>query len=98
MEWDYAMLSKSAKELGGPEMFKDALISSGKNQMVPTVILCSLLSGIAGVGVKMLADHIKEKKQKEKRAAEELSYKESMSKMIEDMHKSWDYDYDEDWI
>ena len=98
MEWDYAMLSKSAKELGGPEMFKDALISSGKKQMVPTVIVCSVLSALAVVAGVKVVDYYKEKKQKETAATEELSYKESMSKMIEDMHKSWDYDYDEDWI
>lgn len=37
MAWDYAELSKMAKENGGPEKFVDLLINSGKRKMFPWI-------------------------------------------------------------
>ena len=45
MAWDYADLSKAAKNAGGPEALTDLLVQSGRNQMVPWMI------GIGGLGI-----------------------------------------------
>lgn len=37
MVWDYAELSKMAKENGGPEKFVDFHINSGKRKMFPWI-------------------------------------------------------------
>lgn len=37
MSWDYAELSKMAKENGGPEKLMEILVNSGKKKMIPWI-------------------------------------------------------------
>ena len=39
MSWDYAEMSKAAKEMGGPEKYADSLVQSGRQEMIPCLIL-----------------------------------------------------------
>lgn len=62
MSWDYAELSKLAKENGGPEALVDSLISAGKEEgysegqssMVPVILGVGGLCLAAGVGLPAL--------------------------------------------
>ena len=51
MKWDYAELSKLAKENGGPEMFLDTLTTGnqaiGRSQMLPWVVVAFIVGGAA---------------------------------------------------
>ena len=59
--WSYAMLSKWARNSGGPEklvnnIFADGL-KKGHREMIPVALMCLL----AGYGVSKLVDYIKKK-------------------------------------
>ena len=53
--WDYAQMVQIAKECGGPELFMQGLVETGKSQMEPIIyasggvgLLLGLTFGIAG--------------------------------------------------
>ena len=56
MSWNYAELSKLAKESGGPEALMNILVQSGKKEMIPLVVI----SGITGIGIGVLGTKIVE--------------------------------------
>ena len=62
MKWNYAELSKMAKEAGGPEALLELIEQSGKNKMIPVVIVVGLLGGVAGVGIEKLRAWFRKKK------------------------------------
>ena len=61
--WDYAEMAKEARKFGGPEKYADFLVNSGKSEMVPWIIVGSVISLCVGVGgtfgVQKLVKHIK---------------------------------------
>ena len=66
MAWDYAELSKAAKEAGGPEKLMDLLIESGKNtghkEMLPVVGIALGIGALGYAGISKLVKFFKEKK------------------------------------
>lgn len=46
MSWDYSDMSKAAKAVGGPEKYAETLIASGRQQMIPVVILGMGFAGL----------------------------------------------------
>ncbi len=86
MSWNYAELSKRAKEVGGPEQLVNVLIDSGKatgrKEMVPVSIAMLLLGSV----LKWAYDVISEKcKQNELVAAKKVeTAKEEYLKGIRD--------------
>lgn len=70
MSWNYAELSKAAKENGGPEKLVEMLIDSGKKSMVPWLGVA--LAGGVGltIGVQKIVQYLKEKSLQSKSAVE----------------------------
>lgn len=66
--WDYAELSKAAKEAGGPEKLLNTLekvaASKGKQSMTPWLLVAFLLGTGATYGCKKLYNFFKKKKSK----------------------------------
>ena len=70
MAWDYAELSKAAKEAGGPEKLLDLIEEGGKSigriegqsSMVPWIGVAALGASALTAGVIKLIDHLKAKK------------------------------------
>ena len=70
MAWDYAELSKAAKEAGGPEQLLDLIEEEGKSigrmegqsSMMPWIGLVALGASALTAGVIKLIDHFKAKK------------------------------------
>lgn len=64
--WDYAKLSKDAKELGGPEKLLETIKKSaelkGKQSMAPWLFVMFVLGGGALYGCKKFCDFFKNKK------------------------------------
>lgn len=74
MAWDYADLSKAAKEAGGPEKLMELLIESGKetgrSEMIPVVIIAVFITmGAAYVGDRLVKFRKKKISQKEVESA-----------------------------
>lgn len=70
MAWNYAELSKAAKENGGPEKLVEMLIDSGKKSMVPWLGV-ALASGVGlTIGIQKIMQYLKEKSLQSKRAVE----------------------------
>ena len=71
MAWNYAELSRAAKEAGGPEKFVDMLIESskakGRAEMAPFIGLAV----IGGIGLDKIIRYFKEKRSKSQKAIEE---------------------------
>ena len=90
--WDYAEMAKAAKKLGGPEKYADFLVSSGRNQMIPLIIACSLVSagvGVGGtIGVSKLIKYFKNKKEVKRR--EVAIAKEELIKQIKEYSEKMD--------
>lgn len=67
MNWDYAKLSKMAKEAGGPELLVDFLVESGKRagrkEMILVVCLGTFLGGAAVVVFSECKKYIKSKEE-----------------------------------
>lgn len=62
MAWNYAELSKMAKENGGPEKFVEILINSGKKQMIPWLGV-ALAGGMAStLGIQKVVKYFSQKK------------------------------------
>lgn len=74
MAWDYAELSKAAKEAGGPEKLMDLLIESGKDtghkEMLPVVGLAFGIGVLGYAGVSKLVEFFRKKKNVSPEAAE----------------------------
>lgn len=70
MSWNYAELSKAAKENGGPEKLVEMLIDSGKKSMVPWLGVA--LAGGVGltIGIQKIVQYLKEKSMQSKSAVE----------------------------
>ena len=70
MAWDYAELSKAAKEAGGPEKLLDLIEEGGKSigrmegqsSMLPWIGVAALGASALTAGVIKLIDHFKAKK------------------------------------
>lgn len=66
MTWDYAELSKAAKEAGGPEKLMDLLIESGKDaghkEMLPVVAIALGIGSLGYAGINKLVKFFKKKK------------------------------------
>lgn len=66
MAWDYAELSKAAKEAGGPEKLLDTIESiakaEGKSEMAPWIWIAALAASGITLGITKLIDHFKKKK------------------------------------
>ena len=64
--WNYALLSKMAKEAGGPELFVKALRktaeAAGRSQMMPAVAAAAALGTTLGIGIKSLFDYFRDKR------------------------------------
>ncbi len=88
--WDYAEMSKSAREMGGPGKYADFLVSSGRKDVIPWAISGWIIAlGLGGaIGIPKLVKYIKGQKEKKEKvvtmAKEELikqinEYNEKMS-------------------
>ena len=68
MSWDYAELSKAAKEAGGPEQLMDVLVESGKDaghkEMIPVVGIALGLGALGYAGISKLVSFFKKKGKK----------------------------------
>lgn len=84
MEWNYAELSKKAKSMGGPEELINNLVQSGKDQMIPVVVVGSIVSVGIGVGITKLIDFCVNKVRKAKR--EELEARERLVNKISSVY------------
>lgn len=75
MAWDYAELSKAAKEAGGPEKLMDTLIESGKDsghkEMLPVVAIALGIGALGYAGISKLVKYFKKKKKISPEAVEE---------------------------
>ena len=70
MPWNYAELSKAAKENGGPEKLVEMLVDSGKKSMMPWLGV-ALASGVGlAIGNQRIVQHLKEKSLPSKSAVE----------------------------
>lgn len=90
MSWDYAELSKLAKEAGGPERFVEALSEAskaeGRAEMEPWIV--AALAGGTGLGVGLCIGVTKainyfKKKRKESRDAVEAAKEKLISEIKE---------------
>lgn len=67
MAWNYAELSKAAKEAGGPEKLMDLLIESGKDsghkEMLPVVVIALGIGAFGYAGISKLVKFFKKKKE-----------------------------------
>ncbi len=70
MKWGYAELSKMAKDAGGPEALLELIEQSGKNKMIPVVIVVGLLGGAAGVGIEKFRVWFRKKKNADEQVIE----------------------------
>lgn len=65
MAWDYAELSKAAKEVGGPEKLMDFLVESGKNtghkEMLPLVGITVGIGALGYAGINKLVKFFKKR-------------------------------------
>lgn len=65
MAWDYAELSKAAKEVGGPEKLMDVLVESGKDvghrEMLPLVGIAVVVGALGYAGIIKLVEFFKKK-------------------------------------
>lgn len=80
MSWNYAELSKLAKENGGPEALVEKLvqsgidqgISEGKNSMAPVIVVATGIALAAGAGITVGIQKIIEHFNKQKYSQEEI--------------------------
>lgn len=67
MAWDYAELSKAAKEAGGPEKLMDLLVETGKNaghkEMLPLVDIAVGIGALGYAGISKLVKFFKKKEE-----------------------------------
>ena len=103
MSWDYAKLSKMAKENGGPaalveKLFQDG-VSQGKKSMYPVVIVVLLVGATAWEGGKWIWKKIRLKLGKNPSEDEIRMVKEELIQGINDYnaaHEDEDSSEDED--
>lgn len=71
MSWNYAELSKLAKENGGPEKLVDILVDSGKKSVYPWLGV-AFAGGIAlTIGIQKVIQHFKKQHAVSPKAVEE---------------------------
>ena len=67
MSWDYAELSKAAKNAGGPEKLMDMLVESGKDaghkEMLPLVGIALGIGALGYAGIQKLIKFFKKKEE-----------------------------------
>ena len=67
MAWDYAKLSRAAKEAGGPEKLMDLLFESGKDtghkEMLPIVGIALIVGALGYAGISKLVNFFKKKRE-----------------------------------
>ena len=77
MNWDYANLSKAAKEAGGPAEYVKTLVDFGRNtghkDMIPVVLISLAVGCAGGLASKIFYDRSKYAKIKDKEASEKLT-------------------------
>ena len=71
MSWNYAELSKAAKESGSPEQLMDNLINEGKAEMLPVVGLAFLAGSAITVGVQKAVRYCQNKREETKQRADD---------------------------
>lgn len=84
--WNYAELSKMAKENGGPEALIETFIAEGRKQMLPVVGIAVISGSIATVVAQKAIAYLKEKKGQSTEALE--AAKKELIQGIEDYDKS----------
>lgn len=66
-KWNYAELSKAAKEAGGPEAYIDFLEKvnrqKGRGEMLPWIVVSALGASLVTVGTAKIINIIKSRKQ-----------------------------------
>jgi len=66
MSWNYAELSKKAKENGGPEKFVKILTNAGKKQMTPllgvAVVGGVAVGAVSALGIKKVVKYFSQKR------------------------------------
>lgn len=87
MKWNYAELSKMAKESGGPEKLVDVLIASGKKEILPWLGI-AFVSGAAFAVFIPKAIQYFSKKIKHIPSAEEDAAKQELIEGIKDYDHS----------
>lgn len=70
MSWNYAELSRMAKEAGGPEKLVEDLIESGKTSGKVEMLPWVGLAAAAGFGLSKLIDHLTAKIKESQAAGE----------------------------
>lgn len=71
MKWNYAELSKLAKENGGPEKLVELLVDSGKKSVYPWVGVAFTGGVVLTIGVQNAIKYLKEKRKTSSLAVEE---------------------------
>ncbi len=61
MAWDYAELSKLAKENGGPEKLVEILIKSGEKRVLPWVGVALAGGVVLTIGVQKIVNYFSQK-------------------------------------
>jgi hypothetical protein len=88
MSWNYAELSKTAKNLGGPENYADTLTEYGRHtghmEMLPLVGVVLGLGVIGGAGIQKFITNFRKNRENSKKAAQQ-----ARDKLIQDIQ---DYD------
>ena len=86
MSWDYAELSKIAKQNGGPSKLIHSLVECGKKQMIPVV--GSALAGgvIVTLGIQKIIKYLAEKKERST-----IELEEAKKELIAGIHNYTDF-------
>lgn len=71
MSWNYAELSKAAKEAGGPEALMDILVKSGREQMVPWMAGIAVVGIGAGIGISKGISYLKNRRKASEQKVED---------------------------
>ena len=82
MSWNYAELSKAAKEAGGPEALMDVLVDSGRKSGRKDMAPLVLIALAAGAGIMKAIDYFTEKKKESTKKVE--AAKEELIQGIKD--------------
>lgn len=89
MSWDYAEMSKMAKELGGPEQYAQHLYSSGRMSGLyegrSQGAAVGIIGMLGGMAIKYLINEaFKRYRERKRKEAEEVSeYKEKLIRAME---------------
>ena len=85
-DWNYAELSKSAKDAGGPEKFVELLEQSsrqqGRKEMLPWIAVISLGASLFTVGLMKINNDLKTRKESKKKEIKKIE-----TKLIEEIEE-----------